>query len=201
MGSDSRRSTLGAPTIWCKAFFALEPALMDLPRERVVTDDRSVVSSLGGKAVDVVSVLAVDMREAAFAVALLRRCARASSREIKENVGMGFSFQTTGLGPSGSGGRTTAMGEEIFLGLTGKWRGLAGAKEPKEVSEESVDRGATFEKESSVDVSVTVTLEPLCCIEKLESDAVSEYADTRSGLAYGWKLSDAPLGSMDVAYD
>jgi len=69
------------------------------------------------------------------------------------------------------------------------------------VSGESVDRGPNFEKESSVEMSVTVTLESLCRIEKLDNDAVSAYDDTRSGLAYGWKLSDGPLGSIDVAYD
>lgn len=111
-GSESRRSTLGGLTIFWSAFLALAPALTDRPRALVVTpanrEEESEFSGLSeapaGNGV-IESVVADDIREGSVVVFRIR-CALASSREMRANVGPLLRSAQPGrlVTPAGKGG-------------------------------------------------------------------------------------------------
>jgi len=99
LGSESRLSTLGCPTIVWKAVFALAPALIERPRALEVRLPNGEISipwgdsvSPGGKGGEEFEVpLALDiLEEEALAVELRILCALASSSDMRENAGIAF---------------------------------------------------------------------------------------------------------------
>jgi hypothetical protein len=106
---------------------------------------------------------------------LLMRCARASSKEIREKVGIKLRSAQPGRlvtppdGTSGRSGPITGIGDEMFLRCTEAARDFAGVNELVEESEVKVDL-PDLARESAVDDSVTVTLESLCRSGKIDME-------------------------------